>query len=395
MAKNKASRTSIKLIFCSLLLFFLSGCLGAYEINDLEIVVGMAVDRGKDPETVTLTAQIVKPGEMGKSSEDSNPGGNKKAYWNVSDTEESVFEASRQITHKTGNKLFLSHDQVVIFGQDIASEGMQKYFDFFLRENTMRPGTLVLVAEGRASDILDGGSGKEALPAMNAANLVKHYGITSQLYEISLNDFAGRLISGTTCPIAPLIRVTSDNENKDMSVSGMAVFNKGKMVGTLNPDETRGLLWVLGKVKSGVVNVPSPEGQGKAAFEIVDAKSKVTPVIAGSKIFINIRVEERAILAEQSTAENLGTIQGLEALQKIQAEAIRQEILAAYDKSKELNSDIFGFGDMLHKKYRKEWSRLKNQWDALYPTLVLNVDVQTKITGTDLLVRPAAPKKEE
>lgn len=394
MIKNKIGMIVIKLIFCTLI-FLLHGCLGAREINDLEIVVGMAVDKGIDPESIILTAQIVKPAEMGKSSGDSGGGGDKKAFWNVSYTGESIFEAARQITHKTGNRLFLPHDQVIIFGNDIAAESIQKYIDYFLRTNTIRPGTLVLVAEGRASDILDVGAEKEKLPAINAANLVKHYGYTSQLYKINLNDFAERLLSSTTCPIAPLIKVTSDNKNKDVAVSGMAVFNKGKMVGILNEDESRGLLWVLDKVKSGVINIPSPEGQGKAIFEIVDAKSKVTPVISGSKIFINIKVKQKTILSEQSTTENLGTVQGFEVLQKSQAEVIRQEIMAAYNKSKELNSDIFGFGDMLHKKYSKEWQGLKDKWNDIYPTIELNIDVQTKIVGTDLLTRPAAPKKEE
>ncbi|MDF2986244.1 MAG: gerKC [Eubacterium sp.] len=389
----KKSIALTKLIFSLITLLLLTGCLGGIEINDLEIVTGMAVDKATDSESILLTAQIVKPSEMGKSSGGSG-GGNKNAFWNVSYTGKSVFEATRQITYKTGNKLFLSHDEVVIFGKDIAEENIQKYIDFFLRENTMRPGTLVLVAEGRASDILDAGTEKEKLPAINAANLVKNYGFTSQLYEINLNDFAGRLISSTTSPIAPLIKVATDNGKKDVAVSGMAVFNKGKMAGTLNEAETRGLLWVLNKIKSGVITIPAPDGKGKVAFEIADAKSSVEPVIKGNKIFINIKVKQKAILSEQSTTENLENVQEFETLQKSLTEAIRHEIMTAYNKSKELNSDIFGFGDMLHRKYRKEWKTLENKWKDIYPQLILNIDVEAQIAGTDLLTRPAAPKKE-
>lgn len=395
MSGKKISMLPVKLIFCCLILSLLPGCLGGREINDLEIVVGIAVDKGQEPGSIILTAQIVKPSEMGKSSRDSSSGKDNKAYWNVNYTGETVFEAARQITHITGNKLFLAHEQVVIFGKDIAEESIQKYIDFFLRANTVRPSTLVLVAEGRASDILDTVSGKEKLPAINAAKLISHYDFTSQLYEINLNNFAERLLSNTTSPIAPLIKVVAADKDKDVSVSGMAVFNRGKMVGKLDQDETRGLLWVLDKVISGVINVPVPDGQGKAALEIIDAKSEITPVIDGDKIFINIKVREKATLAEQSTTENLATVRGLEALQKSQAEAIRQEILAACNKSRELNSDIFGFGDMLHKKYGKQWNTMEGQWKDIYPTIKLNIDVQTKIIGTDLLTRPAAPKRGE
>jgi germination protein, Ger(x)C family len=393
MSANKKSITVIKLILCILILFSLPGCLGASEINDLEIVIGIAVDKGDEPESIILTAQIVKPAEMGKSSSGDSSGGGRNAYWNVSHTGVSVLDAGRQITHKTGNRLFLSHNQIIIFGNEIAKESVQKYIDFFLRANTMRPNTLVLVAEGRASDILDVRTETEKLPAINIEKLVKNYGFISQSYIINLNDFAERLLSSTTSPIAPLIKVTSADNSKDDYVSGMAVFKKGKMAGKLSQDETRGLLWVLGKVKKAILNIPSPNGQGKVVFEIVEAKSEVIPIISGGKISYNIKVKVNSILSEQSTTENLGTIQVLENLQKSQAEAIKQEIMEAWNKSKELDSDIFGFGDMLHKKYRKEWQGLEDKWYDIYPTLELNIDVQVKIIGTDLLTRPATANK--
>ena len=395
MSSNKPHMMLLKLIFCCISLFLLQGCLGSREINDLEIVVGIAVDKGESPDSIILTAQIVKPSEMGKSSGDISSRNDNKAYWNVSYTGETVFEAARQITHITGDKLFLAHQQVLILGEEIAKMNVQGYIDFFLRANTIRPSTKILVAEGRASDILETVSGKERLPAINAAKLIDHYGYTSDLYEVNLNDFAERLLSDTTSPITPLIRIITDDKNKDTSVSGMAVFNTGRMVGTLSQDETRGLLWILDKVESGIINVPSPNGQGKAALEIIETKSKITPVMSDGKILINIKIIEKATLAEQSNTENLGTVQGLEALQKSQAEAIKREILAAWNKSRELNSDIFGFGDLLHRKYGTQWKAMEGQWKDIYPGLKLNMDVQTKIIGTNLLTGPAASKKGE
>ena len=381
-----------RLTFCSLILLLLSGCLGGREINDLEIVVGLGVDKDKNPGSILLTAQVVKPEEIGKSS---NTSGDKKAFWNVNSVGESIFEAVREMTHKTGNRLFVSHSQAVIFGHDISSEGLQKYIDFFLRAHEMRPTTLIIIAEGTASDILDVKPETENMPAVKIAELVKSYGFTSQYFKVNMNDFAKRLLSTTTAPIAPIARITNDKDNKVIQVSGMAVFKDTKMIGTLNQDETRGLLWVLGKVKSGIIHVPSPDEQGIAVLEIAKAKSKATPEIRGGKIFINIEIKEESSLSEQSTPENLATIPAFEKLQKNQSEVIKKEILAAFQKSKELKSDVFGFGDMLQIKYSKEWKTLKEKWDEIYPTIEMNIDIETKIQKTDLLTRPAVPKKGE
>ncbi|NLX64643.1 MAG: Ger(x)C family spore germination protein, partial [Clostridiaceae bacterium] len=103
----------------------------------MEIVIGMGVDKDESPEHILLTAQVVKEGVAGKSSGGS--GGEDRPFWNVSSKGMTIFEAVRQMTHKTGNRLFISHNQVVIFGNDLAKEGLQKYIDFFLRAHEMRP----------------------------------------------------------------------------------------------------------------------------------------------------------------------------------------------------------------------------------------------------------------
>ncbi|HQA58412.1 MAG TPA: Ger(x)C family spore germination protein, partial [Acetivibrio sp.] len=384
---NKMNLPIMKLILWFFMLFTLSGCFGGREINDLEIVIGIGVDKNESAGNILLTAQIVKENETGGTGKDG--GGEDKAFWNVNSTGNSIFEAVRQITHKTGNRLFISHNQAVIFGKDIASEGLEKYIDFFLRAHEMRPTALILIAEDRASDVMDAKPETEKFPAVNIEKLVESYAFTSHLYKVNMKDFASCMMSDTKAPMAPLVSVMQDKENKDIYVSGLAVFKKGRMVGKLNEDEVRGLLWVLGKVKSGVITVSSPNEQGSAVLEILSAKSKVTPELKDKRIVMHIKIKEELSLSEQTTTENLATDSAFERMQKASAEIIRQEILAAFDKSKELNADIFGFGEMLHKKYGNEWKALKDNWDDLYPSVELKIDVESKIIKTDLLKKPA------
>jgi spore germination protein KC len=389
---KKMKLSNMKLISCFLMLFILSGCIGAREINDLEIVIGMGVDKDENPENILLTAQVVKA-TAGKASENESRGEDSKAFWNVSSRGNSVFDAVRQMTHKTGNRLFISHNQAVIFGNDVAKEGLQEYIDFFLRAHEMRPTALILIAEDRASDVLNAKPETEKFPAVNIAKLIKTYGFTSNFYKVNMEDFASCLLNPTKAQLVPLVSIIQDGEYKDVYVSGMVVFKKGKMVSKLTHDDVRGLLWILGKVKSGVIIVPSPNEQGKAVLEIIKAKSKVTPEIKDGKIVMHIKIREESSLSEQTTSENLATNEAFEKIQEASAEVIRKEAMAAFNKSVELNADIFGFGEMLHKKYSKEWKTLKDNWDEIYPTIELNIDVETKIIKTDLLKKPASPSE--
>lgn len=389
---NKIRKLTIILILCFFMLPALSGCLGGREINDLEIVIGMGVDKDKDTGKILITAQVVKEEAAGRSPEG---GGGGKAYWNVSSKGNSVFDAIRQITHKTGNRLFVSHNHVVIFGNDLAAEGLEKYIDFFLRAHEMRPTAIILVAEGRAADVMDAKPETEKFPALNISKLVKTYGFTSHIYKVNMKDFASNLMSPASAALAPLVGVAMEKESKEINVSGMVVFKNGKMVGELNHDEVRGFLWVIGEVKSGVLFITSPDGQGNAVLEIIKAKSRITPEIKDGKIVMHIEIKQESSLSEQPTAENLATDQAFEKLQKSTEDIIRQEILEAFDKSRALKADIFGFGEMLHKKYSKEWKAIKDNWDEVYPTIELDIGIESKIIKTDLLKKPASPDKKE
>ncbi len=397
MKKRSKIRMSLMLKFAPLIIiisFLLSGCWNATEINELEMVIGMAVDKEASTDNVKLTAQIVKPGEMSKPSGKGGGSEPAKAWWNVSTAMPTIFDAAREITHTTGNKLFVSHSQIVIFSNDIAENGINKYLDFFMRAHGMRPNTLVVISNGKAADILEAEFENEKLPAMGLANIIKSGTLTSHLLEINLQDFSERMLRRTSSPIAPLVSVSVENNKKVVDFSGMVVFKTGKLTGHLDKSETRGLLWVMNKVKSGVINVDAPDGKGKVAFEIMKATSETKPEIKNGKIYFDVAIKADTSLVEQNTDENLATLPMFEKLQQLQEDVIRKEIMASLRKSKELKCDIYDFGEMLDKKYNREWKELKDNWDEAYQDIELMLEVEVKIRRTDLLTKPVAPKKD-
>lgn len=385
-------KPAVKIILLFLVILLCPGCLGGRELSELEIVIGIGIDSTESPDSILLTAQVVDVNQLGLSG---NGGGGKekKAYWNVSFAGETIYEAVRQMTHKTANRIFLPHCQVVIYGRDVAEKGLYKHFDFFVRSLELRLTSFVLIARDRAGDVLDAKPQTEDLPAINIHNLVKSYGFTSHLYDVTLKEFTSRLISEHTSPIAPIISVTGEGDNKDILISGLAVFNDDKMVGELDMDETRGLLWVINKVKSGVLLVPTPENTGIAAFEIESAKGKVRPEITDEgKIIMHIDINLKANLSEHTSVEEISNIETFELLQDGISEVVVSEITAAYEKSAKTSSDIFGFNELLQKKYKKMWPEYKDIWDEVYKNIKLDISVQSKITKTNLIKKPVTQK---
>lgn len=389
--RNKR-RILIKLILCTLILINLTACWNARELKDLPIVVGMGIDKAPSADHVLLTAQIIKPQEL-KGNSQSGSSGSSNAYVNIKNSGETVFRAIREFTHETSGRLYISHNQAIIIGRDIAYDGVQKYLDFFMRASETRPTTLILISDTTASDILDVQPELTRMPAINISKISKAQALQSQSKEIMMQEFVNCLLSKTTSAIAPLIHVSENNGKKSLRIEGMVIFKEDKLVGQLNEIETRGMLWVTGDVKSGVIDIPYEDG--KVSLEIKNATSKITPIIKNNQVSIQIKIKEEGTLVAQTTKKNLATLSAFENLKKRQNKAIEEEILASFKKAQELNTDYFGLGEEVHKKYKKEWKDIESDWDDIFSSIDVDIQVESNIQATGLITKPATPESME
>ena len=374
------------IIICILLVLSLSGCWNRRELNTFSILMGMGIDKAEEVGKIQLTAQVVKAGELKKDG-----GGDAEAYANIQSLGETVFDALRRFTKESNRKIYLPHSQVLIFGEDIAVEGVQKYMDFFLRDHEPRFRDNVLVAKGKAEEIFEIKSEIEKIPALGISHLVEAQGATSEATAVTLKDFACRLMSKTTTPIAPLIEISGEGEEGVLRISGMAIFKQDKWVGELEGSDARGLLWVIDKVKSGiiVVDCPKEEEEGNLSVEIIRASSKIIPEMRGDEIHITVRIKEEGHIGDQECPRELD-LEDIENIEKMKAEVIRGEVLSALEKAQELNTDIFGFGEAVHRKYKKEWKEIEPRWDEIFPEIEVEIDVDAKVRRPGMLTRPAS-----
>lgn len=377
----------IKIIICFLIIMSITGCWNRRELDKLNIVMGTGVDKAMEPGKVQVVTQIVKPGGLKAASKDHDGGGG-DAYFNQKSTGDLVFGGIRQSTHDTSRKLFYQHDQVLVLGKDIAEEGVQRYLDFFARDHEVRLTAYILVSKGTAEGVFEVKPEQDKIPAVKIAHLIEAQGATSETPAIQLRYFLARMMSKTAAPIAPLIEVMNRGTEKTVRVAGTAVFKQGRWVGQLDNAETRGLLWVIDEVKSGIIEVDCPDGNHKVGLEIYHAQSNIIPEIQDNKIYIKVKIHEEGNIGEQQCPENLVTPPAFEFLKKEKAAVIEGEIRAALHKARELNSDIFGFGEAIHQHYPKEWKDLEKRWDEIFPSIDVEIMVETEIRASGQITKP-------
>lgn len=382
-----------KFIVVIIVILLGSGCWSRRELDTLAIVAGIGIDLDGETGKIKLTAQIIKPGNIITQTEGSGEGrGESQAFLVAISTGYTVFDAVRNYLTQSNRKLYFPHNQIIVFGREAAQKGVRPILDFFLRGSEFRHKVLVLVADGKASDVLEAKMGLEKIPAMAIGRLVEAGAANSQASAVTVQEFLTRLMNKSSAPVAPRIEVLKEKVGNKVLLKGTAVFKDDKLVGQLDNKESRGLLWITGKVKNGVILVQCPGGSGKASLEIIRTRSRIIPELREGKVNIKVEISEEGNLSEQMCSTVLAIPATQASLERRQAAVIQNEVKAVLQKARELNVDIFGFGEAVHRKYPAEWKSLKLKWDEVFPNLEVAVTVRTKIRRVGSITKPAVPQ---
>ncbi|KJS21277.1 MAG: hypothetical protein VR72_11010 [Clostridiaceae bacterium BRH_c20a] len=366
-----------------------SSCWDRRELDDLAIATAVGIDQAEDPNKLLMTVEIILPQNV---STPGGGGGQGPASLNIQSQGTTPFEAAKRLTFESDKRIYFAHNPVLIFSEEMAKKGILPAFDFFIRDPEPRRTAWMLVAEGKAQDLINVQTILDPITGLYIEQLIESTGAASQIATLMVQGFLERLMSPTTAPYCSIIRIKGKENNKSMELSGTAIFKKDKMVGKFDYKEGRGLLWVLGEVESGIITVPC-EKEGNIGLEIIRADAKITPAIIDNTLKVIINITEEGNLGEQECPIDLTAPEAWQSLERKQAEAIRQEVLAAVKKAQELNADVFGFGEAFHRKYKALWKeQLKNNWDEFFPDLEVEVLVEAKLRRTGTTTKPAVPE---
>lgn len=403
-------KRKIKLLFLVVLLIITTGCWNRVELDRRAIVAGFGADKAEEEGKIKITVQVVNVGEI-KAMPPSR-GVSTKAVTVYTGTGYTVFDAFRNLAMIVGKKLFLTETRILVVGEDLAREGLDKVLDFYERDPEPEIRNYLLIARGEAEEILETELRTDKIWASGINSMVEATMAHGKAPATEIIQFLKAVESKTTAPVATAVQVIRKGNKdsggngkpnqgettavlpKELMVSGTAVFRQYKLAGWLDEKESRGLLWVTGKVKSGIIVVSSPETESRLiALEIIRSKSEIKPKITDGILTINVNIKEEGNLGEiQPDTVDITKPDVFKELEERKKAAIEDEISAAVVKAQELNADIFGFGEAVRRKYPKEWRQLNDTWGEIFPTLEVNIAVDAKLRRTGKITKPTQPK---
>lgn len=383
-------RRAFAAALCIALSLCLSSCWSQKELNTLAIVLATALDAGDSPDTAKMTAQVVIASQIGSSGGGKSGGSDSKAYANVSLTGKSVLSSARGITLMQSRKLYFAHNEVLIFGNDLAKVDIAEGLDAFTRDYESRLNIYVLVARNRAEDILNEDVELEKTPAQHISGMMKNQHLNLESVVVTLRDFLVATLDESTAPVAPIIDIYEEQDKKHVRLDGTAVFKNGRMIGELDKDQTRGLLFMINQAKSGAVNVQTPWGW--VVLQLIDCQSQLKAVAKdGGQIGMKLVVHADVILQSNETYEDMGTPEKLQMLRDLMKEAINKDVANTLEAARGLSADIFGFGGAIAREHPAQWEEMKDHWDEKFPQMALDTQINVEIRSTAGLNQPVVP----
>lgn len=383
------------LIIIPLMILFLTGCWDRHELNEMAIISAAGVDPHSEKE-LTFIYQIVNPSAF----TDKGASSIKTPFFTLKTNSQTLFSAISMASRELLRTLYLGHLQAFIINSEFATEfGLRHLFDFLYRNNEIRENIHLFVTDDQSvEDIL---STQFVLENINGLAIEKYllnaYENEGVVRPVELREAVSILVSGSTCLVLPLIKISPPNPESNLTdtqtaddrtvitVEGFAVFKKDRQIGTLNPKEGRALNFVTDDINK--TDLVFPYKGHNHTLEILNSDTKISTEIKNGKPEILIEIENRASLNDFTIPMELDNQTIINELEKISNKIIKEEVEAVISKTQqEFRVDIFQFGEKISKQHPKDWEKIKDDWEEYFVDLEVKIKVNTTITDIGMKI---------
>lgn len=347
------------------------------EVEDMMIIQGVAVD--KDNEVYEVTIEMLN-NKQSASADSSNVGEEMTLVY--SGKGETVAEALRLIINKTGNVPTYTHNKVIILSEEVAKNDITKVLDFFERDYTTEPVTLVCTAKDvKAGEVLKANIGKDISKSEVLEKILNQSAISSITPETRLIDVINTVLDETACIALPTVTLQGNGETKTFFVENIAVFNYNNEISYyLGRESSENFVKLLGELKNGTL-VTEDENGSKATFIIVDGKTKYKAEVINGIVNYNVKIKMycdlNAYEGDRFQSIKNKTVELFRKNIELDTERKLKDTYKAIQKHDSF--DILHFGRRLLQNDKNAYKQMKNNWQENFKNGNINVDVEVII----------------
>lgn len=330
----------IILIIASLLL---SGCWDYHELNNYSIISGFSVDM-TDGDKYLVTLELV---DLVSGSPDVMPKG-----FLISGEGETFKEAFQNTLKTLGKPVYNSHAETLVLSEKVVKKPILPIISYLIGDPKIRMDLELVIAKDKPAQKVMG----EKTISNNLSTLEISMIIKSQKHKIpsvKLYQLANDLESEGVCPIIPIISIDrmdiegNDKEEATVKTYGTAYLKNSVMAGTLN-----------------------------------DGESQIYSLILSPRNNINVRLENGSPVISIDIEANQTDYSGDPVELKEKTEDLIRKMQGKN------GCDIFGFGNLIYRRFPAQWDNLKSDWPGNFRDLKVNISLEIISLPDTQLIRP-------
>ncbi|KNB72658.1 Ger(x)C family spore germination protein [Brevibacillus reuszeri] len=357
-------------------LVVIGGCWDRREVNDMAIVIAMAMD--KEPNgSYRLSVQVPLVSNLGGPS--GGGGGGKsggKSFYVDSAVGTTIREANNTIQSRMSRHLYYAHHRVVVIGEKLAKEGFSDALDIVSRFPENRLTAYIVMTKGRAIDLLNAEPQFERFSGEAIREIVK-----SESIPVTIKDISQMLNTpgvDAFLPIFAAVDTHPKGKSKELESVGIGTFRKDKLIATYTNYEMAGLRW-FHRTEPLTMNVNlGPKKILSISFQ--NARAKVNPSFAGGHIHFNIEVHGSAYVTENHSSLDLSQEVNSKLLEDKLSQQIKNDVKKVMEQIKQTKSDTIGLGIVLARNFPKEWKeKYRSTWDKEIPKITYQIKSKVQV----------------
>lgn len=427
MIRLKTRRYPIIVLFCLSLL--LPGCAGMREIDEAAYILALGLDRGPGGNIVASVvvgnAVAAGRGQGGGENEIS------QAVRVFSASAPSLFAGLSLINTVLERQINPTHLKLIVFSADLARAGVGEHLDTFARWRQFRRTVYLSVTPGRAQDVMESlvpsiqeNPGK-FLEMMVATQSFVGYTPLRQMLQfynayktkgespiaIMVSPRTNLLELAQTKDAAPVIEIDPRSAVRDpgalvagqppirgngpLQFMGTAVFERDRMVGVLDANQSLALAIMRGEMQRSFITVPDPREPGKdMQIELSRLGRPRVRVKRHGGVTIREDLYLQGEVAGIQAQEAYETPERIEWVERAVMRWVLRECRRVFREAQSLGTDVFGFGDRA-RWLVPDWPAWQQwDWQSDFRQARLDLRVKIQVDRTGLIIEKNAVREE-
>ncbi|MFB5675855.1 Ger(x)C family spore germination protein [Paenibacillus terreus] len=359
----------------------LTGCWDSREIEDLSIILGVAIDLDQD--SLKLTYQHLIAQKQRKNEYINVTTFNKTSIQNASS------EEAKQVAHAP---LYNFIRLILISDEVLRKTRIDQLLDTYTRSYKPSRNSVIMVVKGSAQEALAKTGKHKDMASIDLQDLSQNSALNTKIPEkITLGEVSIRISQGADLLIQ---RLNTGKEGNRLAGAALISGQTKKFAGWLQGDDVSGINWMLGNTKGAVIETEDPRTKQTMVFEVDEVKSKLIPHVKGQDISFTVRIKAVLKLNEiRIVSADLLKESFLSTAKEAAQEEIKETVLRSIRKlQKERKTDVADFRTRLKVKYPATWDRVKNSWPDTFSEIPVHVQVQAEIEQTGAYSKGAGAK---